>query len=133
MRTRFAIPATLMLLTILISVTSLALAGPLRAPQQQAQTINIGVLGASDSDTAQGVQLAVQRINANGPIAGPGNVTYTLNVMTQDVKTAEDVTNALGQFRQANVAAIFGPDDPLAAKSSAALTASGIPIFTGAT
>jgi ABC-type branched-subunit amino acid transport system substrate-binding protein len=135
MRNRFPILALLMLVVLLVSVTPIALAGPFSSPNRQStQTVNIGILGPSDGPTAQGVLLAVQRINAAGPVTGVAGVTYTLNVLAGDVRTPEDVTTGIGQLKQANAVAIFGPDDDgLATRSSAALVAAGIPVFTGAT
>ncbi len=128
-RKRITVVASLLVVVLLASVT--VYAAPFR---QTPQELRIGVIGTFDSPTAQGISLAVERFNAKGPVNGPGNATYTLSVITADAKTADDVGNAIKQLKQSNAVAIFGPDDgPTLLAASAALKASGLPVFTAAT
>ncbi|MCC7447996.1 MAG: ABC transporter substrate-binding protein [Anaerolineae bacterium] len=129
LRKRITVIASLLVVILLASVS--AYAAPLR---QTPQELRIGVIGAFDSPTAQGVSLAVERINARGPVNGPGNTTYSLSVITAEATTAEDVGSAINQLKQNNAVAIFGPDDsPTLLASSEALRGSGLPVFTAAT
>src|SRR5690349_9557187 len=97
LRKRIAVIASLLVVVLLASVS--AYAAPFR---QTPQELRIGVIGAFDSPTAQGVSLAVERINARGPINGTNNATYTLSVITAEAATAEDVGNAINQLKQNN-------------------------------
>ncbi len=104
------------------------------AKAQNPQALNIGVIGPFDGPTAQGVSLAIERINGQGPITGPNGVTYAVSVIAADAQTPDEVTTALSQLKQNNVVAIFGPDDDrLAAASLSALSSAGVPVFLGAT
>src|SRR5260221_2312163 len=110
------------------------LATPSLAKSQTPQVLNIGVIGAFDSPTAEGVALAVQRISRLGPLTTPDGKAYTLAVVTADATTPQEVFDALTKLKQSNVVAIFGPDDDALAQASlAALTGAGVPVFTGAT
>ncbi len=132
-RHRAAVVAVTLTLALLTSLTSLTFASPSKAAQA-AQTLNIGVIGSFSGPTAQGVSLAVERFSANGPINGPGGVTFSPSVMAIDAKTPDEVATAIDQLKKNNVIAVFGPDDDkLAQQSIDALTGAGIPIFTGAT
>jgi ABC-type branched-subunit amino acid transport system substrate-binding protein len=120
------------ILSLLVGIVSLALALPTQA--LQAQTLKIGVIGAANSPTAQGIALAIDRITARGPLVGPRNARYSFEIVAEEVLRPEDVTEALAKFKQEKVFAIFGPDDDEFAKNNlASLTAAGVPVFIGAT
>jgi ABC-type branched-subunit amino acid transport system substrate-binding protein len=131
---RFISTVALILVAFLISITSFVLASPRSALVQAPQPLNIGVIGPDDGPTAFGVRLAVQRINAVGPVTGPDGTAYSLAVVTADAGNAADVGNAITTLKKSNVVAIFGPDDDkLAVDSLSALGGAGVPVFTGAT
>ncbi|MEP7287478.1 MAG: ABC transporter substrate-binding protein [Chloroflexota bacterium] len=132
---RLTIVSATLIVILIASISSAVFAANPNAPRNQtAQVLNIGVLGASDSPTAQGVILAVQRFNAQGALATAGGTAYTLAVVTANATTAQEMPAALDNLKKNNVVAIFGPDDDkLATDSLPALNGAGVPIFTAAT
>jgi ABC-type branched-subunit amino acid transport system substrate-binding protein len=116
----------------LIMVAALAASPIFAAPSPQAgQTLTIGVIGAADGPTLRGVSLAVEQANAQGVLL-PDNTPVTLRVIAVDA--GDQVPAAIDQLRQANIVALFGPDNNATATSSLpALTAAGLPVFTAAT
>ena len=122
------------MLAVLIVFGLAGLGLPGLAAQEAAQTINIGVIGASDGSTAQGVSLAIEQANAIGPAILPDGRSYRFAVVFASARTPDEVSAVAARMAEVNVAAIFGPDDDaLAVESAAALSAVGVPTFIGAT
>src|SRR5258708_2461418 len=131
-RRKFAPLVATLIVALIVSATMLA--SPTARANQTPQPLAIGVIGAFDGPTAQGVTLAVQRLSALGPITSPDGVSYTLSVETANATSPDEVNSAIDQLKKSNVVAIFGPDDDkLVADSLATLKGAGVPVFTGAT
>jgi ABC-type branched-subunit amino acid transport system substrate-binding protein len=132
-RHRSAVAAVTLAVTLLAALMSPMFVAPLKAAQSP-QTLNIGVIGSFSGPTAQGVSLAVERLTARGPIAGPGGAVFNPAVIAIDAKTSGEVAKAVAELLRNNAVAIFGPDDDtLAAQSVSALANAGVPVFSGAT
>lgn len=131
MRTRGAFGA----LCIVTVLALCAIVVPAWATAAQDEVfLSIGVIGGSDSDTARGVSLAVEQVNATGPITLPDGRLARFSVVVVDARTPAEVSGALAQLLQTSPVAIFGPDDNfLAAQNNAVLAGAGVPVFTGAT
>src|SRR5262249_22520882 len=100
----------------------------------QTQKAYLGVIGSTHSPTFEAVIMAVQRFAPDGKLVGPGGSKLSIEVVSQDAATPEEVGNAVIQFKTTGVIAIFGPDyEQLVVKSINALSAAGVPFFTGAT
>jgi ABC-type branched-subunit amino acid transport system substrate-binding protein len=102
------------------------------SPRQGTTQIKIGIIGAPDGSTAQGVTLAVERVNAKGPFTVAGSTGNQLDVVAVPATNPDEVKGAIDKLKGSGVVAIFGPDDDtLAVKSADTLNASGLPVFTG--
>jgi hypothetical protein len=111
------------LLTAAVSVSA--------APSPQ-ETFNIGVLGAFDAPTTQGVFLAVEEANAAGSVAINGT-PVNLGVIAVEARTPDEVASAVTQLQDLNIIALFAPDDAtLTSQSITALNGAGVPVFYSA-
>src|SRR5579859_5151277 len=95
------------------------LGATLGSAAQSAKTLSIGVIGPNDGATMRGVELAINRLGAQGNLIAPDGTTYKLDAIAQDASTADDVAKAIATFKQDNVVAIFGPDDDALTLASA--------------
>jgi ABC-type branched-subunit amino acid transport system substrate-binding protein len=101
---------------------------------QQPSMLTIGVIGEADSQTARGVALVVDKVNADGGITLPTGQTLPMGLTTAPASTLDEVNVAVQNFRTQGVVAIFGPDDdPLAIQTLPTLGFVGVPVFTAAT
>lgn len=112
------------LFTAAAALLAAAIGNPVRAQN----TIKLGVIGDEDSPTFRGVSLAVDEANQ---VEG---ATVQYEVLTAPATTAEEVSTALDDLNEAEVLAIFGPDDDaLAIAGLSSLATAGVPVFSGAT
>jgi ABC-type branched-subunit amino acid transport system substrate-binding protein len=118
----------------LVLTTGFMLSGALTTVQTTAaqtnKTMLLGVIGIN-SAAARGVELAAHRFNARGNTVTPDGTAYQIGVKAIDATTADEVRDAVNQFKQDGAVAVFGPDrDDLAAASVGVLQGAGLPIYT---
>ena len=127
----------LLIVLALAALTLAALPQAFAAPRaQEVTTLRIGYLGAPDSDTANGAQLAIDQINALGGFAAPDGTLYQFDLMTlAEAPTQDSLASAIAALLAQNPVALLGPDenDLLNDMTFNMLVKAGLPVFTGAT
>lgn len=113
-------------------IVPLAQAAP---PPQAAGVVRIGYLAETETDGANGAQLAVDQINGSGGFTAADGGVYSIELITLAAPpTAEMFANSITAMMAQNVVAMIGPDTdaPLTAANVQSAINTGIPILTGA-